>query len=526
MALSVRFVGLVIMLAALVAAVASFFYNKAQEVDQAARVAMQVDTRLRDQLGVLEGVRALYQSDNAASGFAVRSYLAALQPRARAPGMQGIGIAIAMRRATPAAAEDRLRENYGQAIRVWPATDQPIGFPIVLIEPDDPLNHVALGYDMYSEPVRRAAMRRAWQTGRPAASGIVELVQERKARSKQAGFLIYVPVYAEPTRPAVFATARGARPIEAFVYAPFRIDNLMTAVLGSQLDQVAGIEMLAGEGPAATRVFRRGRIGWDAHEQRIQVADRQWVMRISYGRFIDRIGRPLAILLFGAALSLLAMQLHRLQQRRLAAFQTLTEERERHAEARELMIGEMAHRMKNAFARIGALARITARESDDLDDFQRRFDGRMRALSDAKQMLVTGMVESVDLGRIIRRELEISGWPETRSNAPVLSGPEVRLDDEGAQAIALAVHELVTNSVKYGALAGQGTLAIGWRRDAGDVALDWSESGLPETPQFDGESFGTRFIRALIERQLGGSWDRRAGDHSLSIAIRWPAAAD
>src|SRR3546814_3877670 len=64
MALSVRFVGLVIMLAALVAAVASFFYNKAQEVDQAARVAMQVDTRLRDQLGVLEGVRALYQSDN------------------------------------------------------------------------------------------------------------------------------------------------------------------------------------------------------------------------------------------------------------------------------------------------------------------------------------------------------------------------------------------------------------------------------------------------------------------------------
>src|SRR3546814_7934640 len=152
--------------------------------------------------------------------------------------------------------------------------------------------------------------------------------------------------------------------------------------------------------------------------------------------------------------------------------------------------------MKNAFARIGALARITARESDDLDDFQRRFDGRMRAPSDAKQMLVTGMVESVDLGRIIRRELEISGWPETRSNAPVLSGPEVRLDDEGAQAIALAVHELVTNSVKYGALAGQGTLAIGWRRDAGDVALDWSESGLPETPQFDGESFGTRFIRA------------------------------
>src|SRR3546814_965022 len=98
MALSVRFVGLVIMLAALGAATASFFYNKAQEADQAERVAMQVDARLRDQLAVLEGVRALYQSDDTASGFGVRSYLAALQPRVRAPGMQGVGIAVAMRR--------------------------------------------------------------------------------------------------------------------------------------------------------------------------------------------------------------------------------------------------------------------------------------------------------------------------------------------------------------------------------------------------------------------------------------------
>src|SRR3546814_11627346 len=85
--------------------------NKAQEADQAERVAMQVDARLRDQLAVLEGVRALYQSDDTASGFGVRSYLAALQPRVRAPGMQGVGIAVAMRRATTTAAEQRLRDS-------------------------------------------------------------------------------------------------------------------------------------------------------------------------------------------------------------------------------------------------------------------------------------------------------------------------------------------------------------------------------------------------------------------------------
>lgn len=541
MALSVRFIGLVIMLAALGAALASFFYNKAQEADQAARVAMQVNDRLNDQLSILEGVRALYQSDKTTGGASIRAYLAALQPQERAPGMQGVGIAIAMERRAHAAVEARLRENYGRDIRVWPATDQPVGFPIVLIEPDDPLNHAALGYDMYSEPVRRKAMRRAWQTGQPAASGVLRLVQEDRADSKQPGFLIYLPVYAgqplldagaaapppfdsaadSPIVAPTIATARGARPVEAFVYAPVRIHNLMTSVLGTQIDSIDGIEVIAGEGPSAPRVFVHGEIGWDAHEQRLRVADRQWTMRISYGRFIDRLGRPLAILLFGIAIAYLAIQLHKMQHRRIGAFQALAAQQERHAEDRELMIGEMAHRMKNAFARIGALARITVRESKDLDDFETRFDGRLRALSDAKQMLVTGAVETVDLGRIVRRELDIAGWPADRLAA--LTGPEVRLGDEAAQALALAVHELVTNSIKYGALAGAGELTVGWRRDGGDVELSWVESGLADTPQIDTENFGTQFIRSLIERQLKGSWERGAADHSLTMTIRWPA---
>ena len=103
LALLVRFVGLVILLAALAAAAASFFYNQSEEADQAELVAAQVNMRLRDHLAVLEGVRALYQSDSAASGPAIRAYLAALRPQIQAPGMEGVGIAAAMRAATPAA---------------------------------------------------------------------------------------------------------------------------------------------------------------------------------------------------------------------------------------------------------------------------------------------------------------------------------------------------------------------------------------------------------------------------------------
>ena len=523
LALLVRFVGLVILLATIAAAAASFLYNQSEEADQAAQVTAQVNMRLRDHIAVLEGVRALYQSDNAASGPGIRAYLGALQPQVRAPGMEGVGIAAAMRAAMPAALEAKLRENYGEDIKVWPATDRPIGFAVVLIEPYTPRRRLALGYDMYSEPVRRAAMRRAWQTGQPAASGIVQLAQEKAATVKQPGFLIYLPVYARAragSEPDTLATAPGVRPIEAFIYAPFRTRDMMTAVLGSQLAGIDGIEVYAGEGPSAPLVFSRGKMGWDAHEQKLRVADRIWTMHLSYGRFFERLGRPLAIFLFGLALALLATQLHRVQRRRINAFQALAAQKARHAEDRELMIGEMAHRMKNAFARIGALARITLRESTSLEDFEAKFDGRMRALSGAKQMLVAGAVDTVELGKIVHRELELAG--RSPEQLAAVTGPDVHLDDEGAQALSLAVHEFVTNSIKYGALAGKGDLAVSWRRDGGDIQLDWVESDLPETPHIDCESFGTQFIRTLIERQLKGSWQRTAVDNRLAIVIRWP----
>ncbi|MBA3941659.1 MAG: histidine kinase [Sphingopyxis sp.] len=519
LALLVRFVGLVILLATLIAASASFFYNQAEEADQASRVAAQFNMRLHDHVAILEGVRALYQSDATASGSGIRAYLNALQPQIHSPGMEGIGVAAAMRAGTPAAIEARLRENYGKDIKVWPATDQPVGFPIVLIEPNTPRRHAALGFDMFSEPVRREAMRRAWQTGRPAASGIVRLAQEKMAKVEQKGFLIYLPVYARSPE-GTTATAPGTRPIEAFVYAPFRVGDMVRASLGPQLDTVNGLEIRAGAGPSAPVVFRQGEMGWDTQEQTLQIADRQWTMRISYGRFFERIGRPFAIFLFGLALAILATQLHQAQQRRVREARALADEKARHAEDRELMIGEMAHRMKNAFARIGALARITLRESASLDEFEAKFDGRMRALSDAKQMLVAGPVDRADLGQIVRRELELAGVPAEQLAA--ITGPDVRLGEEGAQALSLAIHELVTNSIKYGALAGKGRLAVGWHRDGSEVELDWTESELPETPHVESESFGTGFIYMLVERQLKGSWRRTAIDNVLTIRIRWP----
>src|SRR3546814_7277615 len=161
-----------------------------------------------------------------------------------------------------------------------------------------------------------------------------------------------------------------------------------------------GLDIYAGEGPSAPLVFSHRTMCLETHDEKLRIGDGQWTMRVSYGRLLERSGRPFGIFLFGFAIMLLAMQLHRLQQRRVGAFQALADEKALRAAEPELMIGEMAHRMKNAFARIGALARITLRESKSLEDFAARFDGRMRSLSAAKQMLVSGAVGSVEqIGR-------------------------------------------------------------------------------------------------------------------------------
>ena len=243
-------------------------------------------------------------------------------------------------------------------------------------------------------------------------------------------------------------------------------------------------------------------------------------MIISYDRPFGRIIRPIMVALFGILLAALVLQINRAQRRRMDTFRILAEEKTRHTEDRELIIGEMAHRLKNAFTRVGALVRITLRESASLSDFETRFDGRLRALADIKQMMLSGTHTALDLPRLIRRELELAGCPADMRTA--VNGPMVHLDDERAQTLSLVIHELVTNSIKYGALSGTGRLSIGWARKGDTIELSWMETDLVTTPVFDHESFGTHFIRALIQRQLKGDWKRVAEDRKLMVLIRWP----
>jgi len=109
--------------------------------------------------------------------------------------------------------------------------------------------------------------------------------------------------------------------------------------------------------------------------------------------------------------------------------------------------------------------------------------------------------QGAEIKRLVDEELA----PYSVGNQVTLSGPEVQLRPATAQTLALALHELVTNSAKYGALSTRsGRLTVTWENELGLLRMTWEESGGPQVTEPTSRGFGTRSVIASIESQLGG----------------------
>lgn len=177
---------------------------------------------------------------------------------------------------------------------------------IMYLEPLDERNRRAIGYDMYSEKVRREAMTRAAETGLAATSGKVRLVQEN-AIDEQAGFLMYVPVYHKEMPLETKAQRMAA--IQGFVYAPFRVNDLMRGVLGDRYEDLA-FEIYDGD-VAETNLLLSRNFSADCNdaftvEKQIDIGGRIWTLRFKpLSGFIreTHTGFPWLVLLLGILLS-------------------------------------------------------------------------------------------------------------------------------------------------------------------------------------------------------------------------------
>ncbi|GGC40744.1 hypothetical protein GCM10011504_18970 [Siccirubricoccus deserti] len=177
----------------------------------------------------------------------------------------------------------------------------------------------------------------------------------------------------------------------------------------------------------------------------------------------------------------------------------------------QLLMREVDHRAKNALAVVQAALRLSRAESPA--ELVRIIEGRVAALARAQTMLAQRRWEGAELRALMEGELAPFLGPDTE-DAPraVLLGPPVTIAAQAAQPLCMALHELATNAVKYGALSVPGgLLTVTWRIESGGriLHLVWRESGGPlvDAPPA-GRGFGSRVIEQTVQAQLGGKLSR------------------
>jgi two-component system CheB/CheR fusion protein len=205
----------------------------------------------------------------------------------------------------------------------------------------------------------------------------------------------------------------------------------------------------------------------------------------------------------------------------------------RRAETRQgKLLAELQHRVKNILAVVRSVLTRTLKSSSDLDHFATHLAGRIEALARTQSVAARTTEGLVMLEELVYQELAAHGGQDERQID--VEGPPVALKAKTADAIGLAIHELTTNSIKYGALASpSGIVGVRWQvaREEGEAGQDrlrlvWQESGVPVTDlQPSRRGFGRELIEQGLPYELGAatSMEFRPGGMCCAIEFSLPA---
>ncbi|MFA9216698.1 MAG: CHASE domain-containing protein, partial [Sphingomonadaceae bacterium] len=240
-----------------------------------------IDQRLQTYQQVLYGVQGLFDSSVSVERDEFHAYMANQHLNQHFPGIQGVGYMQLVGRDERSSHLATVRRDGYPAYRIDPPGERDWYAPIIYLEPFQGSNPLAFGFDALSEPVRRAALEQARDTGMPAISGKLQLRQDPNAPDR-TGFLMLLPVYRHGMLVAAPEQRRAA--IVGWVYAPFRTADLMAGIGG---DSASRIEVEIYDGPVATPATLMfdslpGSRGSERRSvQPLRVAGHLWTVRLS-----------------------------------------------------------------------------------------------------------------------------------------------------------------------------------------------------------------------------------------------------
>jgi two-component sensor histidine kinase len=194
-------------------------------------------------------------------------------------------------------------------------------------------------------------------------------------------------------------------------------------------------------------------------------------------------------------------------------------ERKRAEERQNLLTREVDHRAKNALALAQSIVRLT--RGENAKSYMQAVEGRIGALARVHTILSLSSWQGAEISKLVDEELA----PYLMNDQIVFSGSNLQLQPATAQTLAMALHELVTNSAKYGALSTlTGRLAIDWKVEADVLKILWEERDGPAVVEPASRGFGTRSVIASIESQLGGraefDWHPKGLICRLSVPLK------
>ena len=425
-----------------------------------------------------------------------RRFVSELRLDANYRGAEGIGWAPVIEAAELAAFEARLGMSRRDEQHVTPTIEeQPRDLltPILFLQPDTVRNRRALGYDMYSEPTRRAAMDLAAANDRPTASGPVVLVQE--GGGDAVGFLIMMPV---------FEGLSSSRELKGFIYSPFNASQFLASASDLVSYDDIGARLLDGETVDPVPMARSDAWldGRSAVVREVNLANRTMMLEVQSTREEGLSSMSMITLLFGLAVASLLMLVARLLTQ-----QTLEDRRaiswfEEQNSIRNSLTRELNHRVKNTLANVLSIVSLTRRRAMDLDEFAEGLDGRIRALSATHDLLTQSDWGTTPIRAVV--EVELAPYARDEDHQLDLVGPHTELAPNDALSLGLAVHELATNAAKYGSLSVPGgKVTVRWSQVNDTLAkIEWIENDGPPVSQPERRGFGTDLIEKIVAHEL------------------------
>ena len=183
--------------------------------------------------------------------------------------------------------------------------------------------------------------------------------------------------------------------------------------------------------------------------------------------------------------------------------------RQRHEEHIHFVMMELSHRSKNILFVVQSMAHQVARQTDSFDDFVLGFSSRLSAFADTHDLLVTAQWESVEMRELIK--VHLTPFHNLSDNSVFIEGPQLKLSPKAAEQIGLALHELATNAVKYGALSvPAGKVTIRWSFETDEkhdslLRIIWKEIGGPRVEEPRRQGFGDIVLTKVVPVSLRGT---------------------